>query len=72
MSDLINRVGRFSIPRDTLRGENNEDLFQLFGQTIILRAEYKLTKDVIEYTALSPLFRGEGRGGRHSRVPGGM
>ncbi|MDD3653800.1 MAG: hypothetical protein PHO01_06400 [Desulfotomaculaceae bacterium] len=57
MSDLVSRIGRFKIPRDTIRGVNNEDLLKLFANTIIMRAEYKLSKDVIEYTALSPLFR---------------
>lgn len=57
MSDLINRVGKFKIHRDLIRGDNNEDLLKLFAKTIIMRAEYKYTKDVIEYTALSPLFR---------------
>lgn len=57
MSDLINRIGRFKISRDLIRGDNNEDLLKLFAKTIIMRAEYKFSKDVIEYTALSPLFR---------------
>jgi len=57
VSDLINRIGKFNIQRDLIRGDNNEDLLKLFAKTIIMRAEYKYTKDVIEYTALSPLFR---------------
>jgi len=57
LGDLIHRVGKFTIPRDLIRGDNNEDLLKLFAKTIIMRAEYKYTKDVIEYTALSPLFR---------------
>lgn len=57
MNDLTSRIGRFSIPRDVIRGDNNEVLLKVFANTIIMRAEYKLSKDVIEYTALSPLFR---------------
>ncbi|MDD4170046.1 MAG: hypothetical protein PHD36_07320 [Desulfotomaculaceae bacterium] len=57
MSKLINRIGKFKIPRDVIRGNNNEDLLKLFANTIIMRAEYKLSKNVIEYIALSPLFR---------------
>ncbi|MDF9409940.1 MAG: hypothetical protein A4E52_00595 [Pelotomaculum sp. PtaB.Bin013] len=57
MSDLINRIGKFKLQMDLIRGDNNEDLLKLFAKTIIMRAEYKYTKDVIEYTALSPLFR---------------
>lgn len=50
------RMGVFDISRDLLTDSDDEFNLKLFGNFIIVRAEYLFTKDTIEYTAYSPLF----------------
>lgn len=52
---LINRMGRFKISRDTITTEP-ESVARILGSTIVLRAEMLIAYDSIMYDAISPLF----------------
>lgn len=51
-----NRVGKLRIRRDLLPELSDEALQFIFGQFVVVRAEYMFTGNYIEYIAYSPLF----------------
>ena len=53
---MINRKGRFAISAEFIRSIP-EALLELMGMVIVIRAEYIMMTEVIEYNALSPHFR---------------
>lgn len=50
------RVGRFRISGKLLEVVDDEELLELMGNFVIVRAEHHCVGDWIEYTAYSPLF----------------
>ena len=57
MKNLIHRRGRLRITRQLIREGKSEEILKIFSNLVIIRAEYMLMGDEIEYEALSPLFR---------------
>jgi hypothetical protein len=53
--DLKNRVGKFEVEREVI-DDYPEVVMQIMGQVIVLRAEFLLHKNAIEYIARSPHF----------------
>ena len=54
---ILRNQGKFRISRSLILEENHEVLLDVFGNMIILKAEYLFPSDEIGYVALSPLFK---------------
>ncbi len=55
MQMRCNRLGRFAISEDTLRG-NWRDLLVLFAQVVVVDARARWDRRTVEYTGYSDLF----------------
>lgn len=53
---MLNRKGRFAISSEIVR-HTPEPLLELMGMVIVIRAEYMMASEFIEYHAISPHFR---------------
>lgn len=54
--ELCNRIGKFALTRPFLDDVEDEMLFKLFSEVIVLRAEDRMWDNVVEYYAVSPYF----------------
>ena len=51
----MNKIGRFAISGDALRG-NWRDLLLLFAQVVVVDARHRWDRDTVEYMGYSDLF----------------
>ncbi len=55
-ADLKPRRGRFSLTREAIWSSDYDLLKVVFGDIIVVRAEFLFAEDKLEYTAMSPKF----------------